>query len=81
MSSQQHLSRADAAAWFAARGFTHITSAHLSDLADRGKGPPYSRLGKRAYYAESDLQAWLAASLKPATTGRQRARPQPQEQT
>jgi hypothetical protein len=76
-----HLTRPAAAEWFAARGFTHLTVRHLSDLADRGRGPRYSRLGKRAYYAESDLQAWLEASLRPSTPKARTTRAQPQEQT
>lgn len=66
----RHLRRTEAAQWFAERGLTHVTVAHLADLADRGRGPPYSRLGRYVYYAEPDLQAWVAEALQPSTRAR-----------
>lgn len=59
-----HLSRSAAAAWFATQGFTHLTAPALAKLAWRGAGPRYKRLGKHAYYAPADLDAWLAAEMK-----------------
>lgn len=66
----RYLRRKEAAQWFSDRGLTHVTVAHLADLADAGRGPPYSRMGRHAYYKEPDLVAWLATALKPATRGR-----------
>lgn len=64
------LNRADAAAWFQARGYTHVTTRHLARLADAGRGPPYARLGKHAYYRHADLRAWLDQALRPVERGR-----------
>lgn len=66
----RHLNRREAAEWFQARGFRHVTVRHLSDLADTGRGPEYARIGKYVYYAETALQTWLDANLKPVTRGR-----------
>lgn len=60
------ITRTQAAEWFQARGYRHVTSQHLTTLAERGKGPPYARLGKYAYYDPADLEAWLIQSLKPS---------------
>lgn len=64
------LNRADAAAWFQARGYSHVTKRHLDRLADAGRGPPYALLGNRAYYRQADLRAWLETALRPAQRGR-----------
>lgn len=58
------LSRAQAAAWFARKGLTHLTPQALAKLAWRGAGPAYKRLGKHAYYLPADLDAWLKAEMK-----------------
>jgi hypothetical protein len=68
-----YLSRQEAAETCQQRGLRHVTVKHLADLADTGKGPPYSRMGKYAYYARADLDAWVAASLRPAS----RSQPKP----
>lgn len=66
----QFVDRPGAAAWFAARGFTNMTGRQLRKLAEQGKGPPYSRLGKFAFYRREDLTSWLQENLRPATAGR-----------
>lgn len=66
----RYLNRADAAAWLRDRGITHVTSGHLADLANSGRGPPYSRMGRYTYYAQTDLEAWLAQALKPTQRAR-----------
>lgn len=39
----------------------------LSNLAYEGRGPKYSHFGKNCVvYLKEDLDAWIAASLKPA---------------
>ena len=53
------LKRAQAAAHLAARGATNYTPKALANLASRGDGPPYLRLGNEAYYLEHDLDAWV----------------------
>lgn len=68
--SDRYLTRKDAAAWFQAKGLRHVTAKHLADLADDGRGPAYHRMGKYAYYAERDLDAWLKEALRPAERGR-----------
>ncbi|NKC30169.1 hypothetical protein [Falsiroseomonas selenitidurans] len=67
------LDRKAAAAWCEGRGFRHITAVHLRDLANGGKGPPYSRMGKYVYYRETDLAAWLADAVVPVTRCRGQA--------
>jgi hypothetical protein len=66
----RYLNRKEAAAWFFEQGLKHVTARHLSDLADRGAGPPYQRMGKHAYYAEADLAAWRDAQLRQVMRGR-----------
>lgn len=73
MTEPRYLTRKEAAAWFQAKGLKHVTVAHLSDLADTGRGPPYSRMGKYVYYTETDLQAWLETAMQPSTRARGRA--------
>lgn len=65
--TERYLTRKEASAWFQERGVRHVTPSHLSDLADAGRGPPYSRMGKYVYYTEHDLQAWLATAMQPST--------------
>lgn len=77
MPDEPLLNRKEAAEWFATRGLRHVTVTHLRDLADRGKGPEYSRMGRHAYYAPSALSAWLSTALKPVTRTRAPAAPQP----
>ena len=55
------LKRAEAAAHLASRGATNYTVKALANLASRGNGPPYLRLGNDAYYLEHDLDAWVLA--------------------
>ncbi len=62
--ADEYLSRLAAAAWFAARGVTHLTVPALAKLAWRGAGPAYKRLGKHAYYLPADLDAWLKSEMK-----------------
>ncbi len=59
----KHYSRGKAAAWFAERGFEHLTLQALNKLATRGRGPRYAYVGKYAYYSEADLTAWLSGQL------------------
>ena len=53
------LKRGQASAHLAARGATNYTPKALANLASRGNGPPYLRLGNEAYYLEHDLDAWI----------------------
>jgi hypothetical protein len=73
MSDHRYLTRKEASAWFQAKGLRHVTVSHLSDLADAGRGPPYSRMGKYVYYTETDLRAWLATAMQPSTRFRTQA--------
>lgn len=72
----RYLSRKEAAAWFHRRGLTHVTVPYLGKLADAGRGPDYSRMGRLTYYAEPALEAWLQEQLRPVT----RARGKPRDQ-
>lgn len=76
MSDATYLTRADAAAWFKARGLGHITVAVLGNLAHQRKGPSYIRVGRITYYRAEDLTAWLDAQPRqpgPAARGGGRA--------
>ncbi|MEM9358651.1 MAG: hypothetical protein AAGB04_20925 [Pseudomonadota bacterium] len=55
------LSRKDAAEYIntATRGAKSYTPKALANLASRGMGPPYLKLGNEAYYLEHDLNAWI----------------------
>ncbi len=53
------LKRCQAAAYIADRGATNYTAKALANLASRGLGPPYFKLGNDTYYLEHDLDAWL----------------------
>jgi hypothetical protein len=72
---ESYLSRAGAADWCAERGLRHVTVRHLAELADSGKGPPYSRMGKYVYYKRADLEAWLAKTLRPVQRARTKPKP------
>jgi len=37
-----------------------MTRSALRDLVYRGKGPPIVKIGRRTYFAVSDLHAWIA---------------------
>ena len=60
-----HLNREEAAAYFASKGFRHITVLSLARMATRpdGGGPSYTRFGRLTYYAQADLDAWLAQKV------------------
>lgn len=53
------LKRELAAKHLAAIGATNYTAKALANLASRGNGPPYLRLGNDSYYLEHDLESWL----------------------
>lgn len=53
------LKRIQAAEHLVARGATSYTSKALANLASRGQGPPYFKLGNDTYYLEHDLDAWI----------------------
>ena len=55
----QLLKRVEAANYLATRGATNYTSKALANLASRGLGPPYLKLGNEAYYLEHDLDGWI----------------------
>lgn len=59
--NEPHLTRAEAAAWFADRGLKVMTADRLEKLAVKREGPPFSKLGRYVYYRPSELQAWLDA--------------------
>ena len=37
-----------------------LTEAQLKHFRAAGKGPAYSKVGRRTVYAESDVRAWVA---------------------
>ena len=43
----------------ATRGAKSYTPKALANLASRGMGPPYLKLGNEAFYLENDLDAWI----------------------
>lgn len=53
------LKRCQAAEYIADRGAINYTAKALANLASRGLGPPYLKLGNDTYYLENDLDAWL----------------------
>lgn len=53
------LKRKEAAEYIASRGATNYTAKALANLACRGQGPPYFKLGNDTYYLQHDLDAWL----------------------
>lgn len=63
-----HLTREDAAAYFASKGFKHLTVLNLATMASRpnGDGPPYIRMGRFTYYEKDGLDAWLAKKIAEA---------------
>lgn len=53
------LTRGQAADYLVARGAENYTSKALANLASRGSGPPYIKLGNQVYYTEQDLETWI----------------------
>lgn len=53
------LKRTAASEYLVSRGATNYTSKALANLASRGQGPPYLKLGNDTYYLEHDLDAWI----------------------
>jgi hypothetical protein len=48
-----------------------VTPATLMTWRSIGKGPIFSRIGRRVFYSPADIQAWLATrKIDPATKGR-----------
>ena len=41
------------------RGAKSYTPKALANLASRGKGPPYLKLGNETYYLEQDINMWI----------------------
>lgn len=55
------LSRVEAAEYLnsrtrKSRGYT---AKALANLASRGMGPPYCKLGNETFYAENDIEGWI----------------------
>ena len=53
------LNRGQAAKYLVDRGAKSYTSKALANLASRGLGPPYIKLGNQVYYTEQDLDTWI----------------------
>jgi hypothetical protein len=66
----EYLDREAAAAWFAARGIGRITADALRQMAARGKGPRFYKLGRYPYYRAEDLDEWLRAEMGVSDRGR-----------
>lgn len=74
MTTPPNLSREEAAAWFAAKGYKHVTVDYLRRAALGSKGPAQHRLGKFVYYAVTSLEAWLEEEIARGERGRLRGR-------
>lgn len=63
-----HLTREEAASYFASKGLKHLTVLSLASMASRpnGDGPPYIRMGRLTYYEKDGLDAWLAKKVAEA---------------
>jgi predicted DNA-binding transcriptional regulator AlpA len=47
-----------------AAGFTRLSRKTLQHLRYRGKGPAYCRLGRRIFYPQPELLAWIEQNLR-----------------
>lgn len=48
-----------------------VTSSTLMTWRSIGKGPVFSRIGRRVFYSPADIAAWLATrKIDPAAKGR-----------
>lgn len=64
MTEISYLSRASAVAYLADRGIV-TTHGTLTKYASAGGGPEYRMFGRRAYYTQASLDAWVAARMSP----------------
>ena len=55
------LSRSEAADYINSRtrNSKSYTAKALANLASRGMGPPYCKLGNETFYAENDIEGWI----------------------
>lgn len=60
--TDRYLSRKEASAYITARGLS-CAATTLQKYATVGGGPHYRKFGKRAVYAESDLDSWIESKL------------------
>lgn len=75
MDAPEFLTRAEAAAWFKARGFPCGTS-QLAKRAMTGDGPRLHYVGARIpRYRESDLREWMLSRISPAQSTSELPRP------
>lgn len=44
-----------------------MSTQHLAALRHKGGGPVYVKLGRKVYYRQSDIDAWIAANLHTRT--------------
>jgi hypothetical protein len=56
----EYMRRAEAAS------FIRMSPAYLRKVAQMGKGPKFSKLGKSPVYRRSDLIDWVAARIEKA---------------
>ena len=69
-----NLSREEAAAWFAAKGYTHITADYLRRAALGTSGPKQHTIARRVYYAVTSLEAWIEEEIARGERSRPRRR-------
>ena len=55
--------RADAAEYLQQRWGMQVGGATLANYAVRGEGPVYCLVGKYAFYADDDLDAWAQSRI------------------
>ncbi len=60
------LRRAEASEYLELAHGIAITVATLTKMASRRTGPRYSKLNRSPLYVRADIDAWVAATLKPA---------------
>ena len=56
--------RPAAAAYLSRRLGRPVTVKALCGLADRGSGPPFRVIMRRATYSRADLDAWIAEQMR-----------------
>ncbi|MDX6081142.1 helix-turn-helix domain-containing protein [Xanthomonas campestris pv. incanae] len=57
----------------AAAAFLGLTASTLEKMRHEGRGPRYVKIGGRVFYRQSDLDAYLEASVVETTESRARA--------
>lgn len=65
MATNTYISRASVPSHLLERFGLGVTKNTLAKLAHCGGGPEYQVFGKKAYYTEVALEAWVAEKLSP----------------